>query len=549
MKFFAVLAILVAVAAADYSTWTLLQLYDATQDPNTDPANLPAIEIALSNMLDALIAQTQNDTNTVDLTGWTLHDLTVAMQNPANDPALKPYLKEALHEMMGVIADGNPVDTVGAPIQHMEMSIWTVQELSDALQNPDTDPALIPYLEHALNEIMDALYSGKQMESIAIVAPAGLAPAKSEQPMAESVWTLQELSDALQSPDTDPALIPYLEHALNEIMDALYSGKQMESIAIVAPAGLAPAKPEQEAVSAPIDPLKVTFWSVTELSDALQNPATNPVLIPYLEHALNEIMNALYSGKQMESIAIVAPADLTPVKPKQDTVGAPIKPLEMSIWSVQELSDALQNSATDPALIPYLEHAVNAIMDALFSGNQMESIAIVAPAGLAPAKSEQEAVSAPIDPLKVTYWSVTELSDALQNPDTNPVLIPYLEHALNEIMNALYSGKQMESIAIVAPADLTPVKPKQDTVGASIKPMEMSIWTVQDLSDALQNPDIDPALIPYLEHAVNAIMDALYSGNQMESIAIVAPTSLAPVKQVLEPVELSPEVATTNDQQ
>lgn len=28
------------------------------------------------------------------------------------------------------------------------------------MENPETDPALMPYLEHALNEMMDAIYAG-----------------------------------------------------------------------------------------------------------------------------------------------------------------------------------------------------------------------------------------------------------------------------------------------------------------------------------------------------------------------------------------------------
>ncbi|XP_047508302.1 uncharacterized protein LOC125051790 [Pieris napi] len=48
---------------------------------------------------------------------------------------------------------------------------WTLQEIDSALQNPSTDPAIIPYLEAALDKIMNALYEGLTVESIVIPIP------------------------------------------------------------------------------------------------------------------------------------------------------------------------------------------------------------------------------------------------------------------------------------------------------------------------------------------------------------------------------------------
>ncbi|CAH4034982.1 uncharacterized protein LOC123711696 [Pieris brassicae] len=48
---------------------------------------------------------------------------------------------------------------------------WTLQEIDSALQNPSTDPAIIPYLEAALNKIMNALHEGLTVESIVIPIP------------------------------------------------------------------------------------------------------------------------------------------------------------------------------------------------------------------------------------------------------------------------------------------------------------------------------------------------------------------------------------------
>ncbi|XP_022120687.2 uncharacterized protein LOC110997044 [Pieris rapae] len=48
---------------------------------------------------------------------------------------------------------------------------WTLQEIDAALQNPNTDPAIIPYLEVALDKIMSALHEGLTVESIVIPIP------------------------------------------------------------------------------------------------------------------------------------------------------------------------------------------------------------------------------------------------------------------------------------------------------------------------------------------------------------------------------------------
>lgn len=51
------------------------------------------------------------------------------------------------------------------------------------------------------------------------------------------------------------------------------------------------------------------------------------------------------------------------------------------------------------------------------------------------------AAAAPV----ITTWSLHEIDAALQNPNTDAVLIPYLEHGLNMIMDALHAGLQIVS--------------------------------------------------------------------------------------------------------
>ncbi|VVD02337.1 unnamed protein product [Leptidea sinapis] len=49
---------------------------------------------------------------------------------------------------------------------------WTIQELEAALANPNTDPALIPYLEHAVYEYLHAFWNGQPIDSIVVPLPA-----------------------------------------------------------------------------------------------------------------------------------------------------------------------------------------------------------------------------------------------------------------------------------------------------------------------------------------------------------------------------------------
>lgn len=47
----------------------------------------------------------------------------------------------------------------------MNVNVWTLDKLSQAVVNPDTDPELAIYLTHALNQLMDAIISGEQTVS------------------------------------------------------------------------------------------------------------------------------------------------------------------------------------------------------------------------------------------------------------------------------------------------------------------------------------------------------------------------------------------------
>ncbi|CAH0713203.1 unnamed protein product, partial [Brenthis ino] len=45
-------------------------------------------------------------------------------------------------------------------------NIWNLEQISNALQNPNVDPTYVPVLEDALNLIMEALFAGQQVEGV-----------------------------------------------------------------------------------------------------------------------------------------------------------------------------------------------------------------------------------------------------------------------------------------------------------------------------------------------------------------------------------------------
>ncbi|XP_045777596.1 uncharacterized protein LOC123875673 [Maniola jurtina] len=116
------------------------------------------------------------------------------------------------------VATANPLNT------------WSLADLTEAVNNPNTNPSLLPYLQFALNELKNIIASGVAVDSIVVPTPAVI-----EEYNAPSTWTLQELSEALQNSQTDPALVPLLEDALDHLMDSIFSGQNVNAIVINLP--------------------------------------------------------------------------------------------------------------------------------------------------------------------------------------------------------------------------------------------------------------------------------------------------------------------------
>lgn len=49
-----------------------------------------------------------------------------------------------------------------------DISTWTIHEVAAAIENPNTDPALLPYLEAALDQMMEDAYAGQETVSFSL---------------------------------------------------------------------------------------------------------------------------------------------------------------------------------------------------------------------------------------------------------------------------------------------------------------------------------------------------------------------------------------------
>ncbi|XP_052755680.1 uncharacterized protein LOC113521812 [Galleria mellonella] len=375
---------------------------------------------------------------------WTLGELSEALQNPTTNPSLLPALTQGLNAYMEAIFSGLDYEYIYIGTAAIDLSSWSLQELSTAIENPETNPALVPYLKDALNALMEGLYSGSAQPTYAVVIPA----------RDLSYWRLNELSNALLSPELSHDVAPYLIEGLNTLMAANFAGIDATSIVLAIPLDALPTEasaslPEAVVELTPVKALAAKLlnskaetmkflavfvavlavaagarhrWTLGELSEALQNPTTNPSLLPALTQGLNAYMEAIFSGLDYEYIYIGTAA------------------IDLSSWSLQELSTAIENPETDPALVPYLKDALNALMEGLYTGSPQPAYSVVIPAR------------------DLSYWRLNELSNALSSPELSHDVAPYLIEGLNTLMAANFAGIDATSIVLAIPLDTLPTE-------------------------------------------------------------------------------------------
>ncbi|OWR40752.1 hypothetical protein KGM_214309 [Danaus plexippus plexippus] len=130
-----------------------------------------------------------------------------------------------------------------------------------------------------------------------------------------SVWTLQDLSEALQNPNTNPAFIPYLEQALNKLMESLMAGHNVNAIIVHLPENIdlvpSPVNPEivdpapQPPISSPLVQIIVNVNDRKEVAPSPVNPDINPG--PVIIDEPEEIIPGPAIVDEPEEIIIPAP--------------------------------------------------------------------------------------------------------------------------------------------------------------------------------------------------------------------------------------------------
>ncbi|KAL0820261.1 hypothetical protein ABMA28_006180 [Loxostege sticticalis] len=177
MKFFAVFAAVLAVACAHPYTWTLESVSQAILSPLTSEALKPILEQARDHYLDEMTA-TQGYTPASIITApgvaakMSLSQLDQALSDESYDAVFKPYLTEALNHMVASMFAGEAMPSIEVYVPSLELSFWTLPEISAALEDPMTSAEFKPYLTNALNHLMGAIFSEKEVTGIVIAAPA-----------------------------------------------------------------------------------------------------------------------------------------------------------------------------------------------------------------------------------------------------------------------------------------------------------------------------------------------------------------------------------------
>ncbi|KAJ8717353.1 hypothetical protein PYW08_005752 [Mythimna loreyi] len=162
----------------------------------------------------------------------------------------------------------------------------------------------------------------------------------------------------------------------------------------------------------------VKTWSLSQLSDAIENDKAEPGMMPYLEEALNKIMYALFTGKDEKFIHAVVPS-----------------PSGEATWTVEELQAAIADPATNQNYLPGLLQAYSFVKMRNETGVLQEKVPVAIPA------------------LDISTWTQQDLNEALKSPATKAALMPYLEKAHEELMEAINKGETRETINIVTPVD------------------------------------------------------------------------------------------------
>ncbi|KAL0869680.1 hypothetical protein ABMA27_005927 [Loxostege sticticalis] len=227
--------------------------------------------------------------------GWTLTQLSSAVASPVTDAALKPVLSQALNQVMDNIFSQDDYVPSTITTQEGVAGHYNLVQL-EALLQTEKNPVFVPFIEEAFEKLISAIFAGEEVETIALMLPA----------LDITYMTLQELDQALSSPATNPATVPYLEYALNQYMDALITGQQLDGIVVAVPAGSpigGALEAETIVMPAPVVPAPIV-------------PA--PIVVEPETSASSPLVQIILNVRKSEDLDVVAP---TPIElPKPDPI-------------------------------------------------------------------------------------------------------------------------------------------------------------------------------------------------------------------------------------
>ncbi|CAK1542683.1 unnamed protein product [Leptosia nina] len=130
MKFFLILAAVIALGAAKPSAWTLQELEVALKDPNTDPAIVPYLQVALNKIMEAILA------------GETIDSIVV----PIPGDYVKPIIDPSPAEVPEEVPAPQPIVPEPEPEPQPEIRSPLVQVIVNVKSQKDTaeSPAIVP---------------------------------------------------------------------------------------------------------------------------------------------------------------------------------------------------------------------------------------------------------------------------------------------------------------------------------------------------------------------------------------------------------------------
>ncbi|XP_061721073.1 calphotin-like [Cydia pomonella] len=131
-----------------------------------------------------------------------------------------------------------------------------------------------------------------------------------------------------------------------------------------------------------------------------------------------------------------------------------------------------------------------------------------------------------------TQWTLNELSEAIQNPATPAEFLPYLEHALNNMMEMLFAGQPVDSIVVPTPVGLLPVEIANPAV---VMPVEVVDTPIAPVAPGVVAEPIVPAAVN--DASGNPLVQIIVNINQESPAAVEVPS---PVVVPEAPVEIQP---------